>query len=421
MRIALPAAIAAFAFLPTRTLAEDWPQFRGPTGQGISKETGLPASWSTTKNVTWKVDVPGKGWSSPVIYKGRVYMTTAVKPPGTEGNDRSLRTLCFDAKTGKPIWDIEVFQQRDETVKKVHSKNSHASATPVIDGGRLFVHFGPQGTACLTLDGKTVWKTRELSYDPRHGNGNSPVVLEDIVFINCDGYDKQFVVALDRKTGKIRWKHDRPPVPNTKGFSFATPLVIEVDGKKRIISPGTDQVVAYEPQTGKVVWKALFDGFSVVPRPVYSHGLIVLSTSFMRPNVLAVRPGGSGDVTKTHIKWRIARGAPNTPSCLAVGDEVYFVSDRGVASCVDAKTGKMHWQKRLGGNYSASPIYADGKISFTSEAGLTTVIKPGKTFKLLAKNDLAERTFASIAVADGAFFIRTETKLYRIESPKNAK
>ena len=398
--------------------AEDWPQFRGPTGQGISKETGLPAAWSKTKNVKWKVPIAGKGWSSPIVHKGRVYLTTAVKPPGTEGLDRSLRAICLDAKTGKQIWDKEIFEQKDETTKRIHGKNSHASSTPIIEDDQLYVHFGTQGTARLKLDGSVVWKTNELKYNPRHGNGNSPVLVGDFIFINCDGYDKQFVVALDRKTGKIRWKKTRPPVPNNKGFSFATPLVITVKGKKQIISPATDQVVAYEPQTGKMIWRAMFNGFSVIPRPIYSHGLLVLSTSYMRPQVLAVKPDGTGDVTSTHIKWRIARGAPNTPSCLAVGDEVYFVSDRGgIATCVDAKTGKKHWAKRLGGNFSASPTYADGKIYFQDEAGVTTVIKPGKTFQKIATSDVGEKTYASPAIADKAIFLRTETQLYRIQKP----
>lgn len=403
----LPVAVAV-------ARAEDWPQFRGPTGQGISRETGLPAEFGPQKNVVWKVTVPGKGWSSPIVYRDRIYLTTAVKPPKATGNQRSLRALCLDANSGKTIWDVEVFQQTDPATH-IHNKNSHASPTPLTDGRFLYVHFGPQGTACLTLDGKPVWKTRQLKYDPRHGSGNSPVLADDVLFVNCDGYDKQFIVALDRKTGKVRWKKDRPPVDNPKGFSFSTPLVIEVHGKPQIVSPATDQVVAYDPQTGREIWKCRYDGYSVIPRPVYAHGLLFLSTSYNQAKLLAISPEGTGDVTRTHLKWSISRGAPHTPSALVVGREVYFVSDRGIASCADAESGKLHWQHRLGGNFSASPVYADGRIYLQSEQGVTTVIKPGTRYKRLAVNRLGERTLASPAVAEGAIFLRTETKLYRFE------
>jgi outer membrane protein assembly factor BamB len=392
----------------------DWPQFRGPSGQGISSEKNLPAEWSTTKNVAWKVPVPGRGWSSPIVSKGRVYLTTAVKPEGADGNERSLRAMCLDAKTGKTLWDVEVFHQTDAGTQRIHGKNSHASPTPLTDGKHLFVHFGPQGTACLTLDGKPVWK-RKIAYRPQHGNGGSPILVDGVLFFSCDGLSEPFVIALNAATGKTVWKRDRPEVDNVKTFSFATALSIDAGGKRQIISPGTGQVIAYEPKTGKELWKVKYDGFSVIPRPVYSHGLVYLSTSFMRPKMLAISPTGSGDVTASHLKWSISRGAPNTPSALVVGDELYFLSDRGVASCVDAKSGKVHWQQRIDGNYSASPVYADGKIYFQSEQGETTVIKPGKEYRELAKNKLGERTLASFAVADGALFIRTETKLYRVQ------
>ncbi len=402
--------------LTTATVtAEDWPQFRGPTGQGLSKETHLPAVWSTTKNVAWTVDIPGKGWSSPIVWKGRIYLTTAETPPAGRGNDRSLRALCLDAKSGKTRWNVEVFQQKNESTQRIHGKNSHASATPVTDGKFLYVHFGAQGTACLTLDGKTVWKNRELVYRPQHGNGGSPILVDDVLIVSCDGSDVQYIVALDKTSGKIRWKKDRPATPGGKKFSFSTPLAITQGGKTQIISPATDQVISYEPATGKEQWVVHYDGFSVIPRPVYAHGLVFLSTSYMRPQMLAIQPGGDGDVTKTHLKWSIRRGAPNTPSPLVVGNFLYFVSDRGVATCADPKTGKVIWQQRIGGNYSASPIFADGKIYFQSEQGNTTVIKPGAKYTEIARNSLKERTLASYAVADGALFIRTDSKLYRIQ------
>ena len=412
----LPSSVAVLgiALITAAAAAEDWPQFRGPTGQGISAGKNLPAEWSTAKNVGWKVTVPGKGWSSPIVSKGRIYLTTAVKPDDASGNARSLRALCLDAKTGKTIWNNEVFFQKDGDVERIHGKNSHASPTPLTDGKHLFVHFGPQGTACLTLDGKTVWKTT-IKYSPRHGNGGSPILVDGVLFFSCDGMSEPFVVALNASDGTIAWKRDRPGVDDVKTFSFATALSIEAGGKRQIISPATGQVVAYEPKSGRELWKVKYSGFSIIPRPVYAHGLVYLSTSYMSPKVLAISPTGAGDVTASHLKWSISRGAPNTPSTLVVGDELYFVSDRGIASCVDAKSGKVHWQQRIGGSFSASPVYADGKIYFHSEQGDTTVVKPGKEYRELAKNSLGERCLASFAVADGAIFIRTETKLYRVQ------
>ena len=409
------AVVLCLGMLAPMASAEDWPQFRGPTGQGHSSEKNLPTEFGPSKNVAWKVDIPGGAWSSPIVHKGRVYLTTAVEPPGGEGRDRSLRVMCLNAKNGKAVWDIEVFQQKDQDVERIHRKNSHASPTPITDGKHLFVHFGPQGTACLTLDGKVVWK-RIVSYSPRHGNGCSPILVGDLVVFSCDGSRSPFLIALNKSNGKVAWKKARPPVTDAKTFSFATPLAIEVGGKTQIVSPATGQVVSYEAKSGREVWRVQYSGFSVIPRPVYAHGLVFLSTSYMRPKVLAVDPTGKGNVTGTHLKWSIARGAPNTPSTVVVGKELYFVSDRGgIVSCVDAKSGDVHWQKRIGGNYSASPVYADGKIYFQSEEGNATVIAPGKTFKVLAKNSMEERTLASYAVADGALFIRTATKLYRIQ------
>lgn len=397
---------------------DEWTEFRGPTGQGHSPAKGLPGEWSRTKNVRWSVDVAGEGWSSPIVYKGKIYLTSAVAPEGARGNDRSLRTVCFDADTGKELWNKEVFKQSDSSTQRIHRKNSHASPTPVTDGKHVFVHFGTQGTACLTFDGKIVWKMRELKYRPQHGNGGSPVLVDGVLIVSCDGSDVQFVAALDARTGKLRWKKDRPPINRRRKFSFTTPLVIQVGGKKQVVSPGTNLVVAYEPKTGREIWRVNYTGYSVIPRPVYAHGLLFISTSYNRPTLMAIRPTGTGDVTNTHVAWSTDRGAPHTPSALVVGDELYIVSDRGVATCLDAKTGKVHWSQRLGGNYSASPVFADGKIYFQSEQGDTTVIAPGKAYKKLAKNSLGERTLASYAIADGAIFLRTAARLYRIQQAK---
>ncbi len=391
--------------------ADDWPEFRGPTGQGTSSATHLPVQWSATNNVAWKQPIPGKGWSSPVLHAGKLYVTSAV----SEGTaDLGLTVFSLDAKSGAILWHTAVFQEAGAQSPRIHQKNSHASPTPIVDGDRLYVHFGHQGTACLDLKGAVIWRNTEFKYPPVHGNGGSPILADNALVFSCDGARDPFIVALNKKTGKLLWKVNRQ-TDAAKTFSFSTPLFITVNGQKQIISPGSNVVCAYDPKDGHEIWRVRYDGYSVVPRPVYGHGLIFISTSFDRPSVLAIRPDGKGDVTDTHVAWKISKGAPNTPSLLLVSDELYMVADSGVATCMDARTGAVHWQERVCSNCSASPLYADGKIYIQDEQGQGVVLKPGKTFTKLASNVLNERTLASYAVTDGAFFIRTAENLYRIQ------
>jgi outer membrane protein assembly factor BamB len=407
---------ASFTFLVVRSApAEDWPEFRGPTGQGIARAVGLPVEWGPARNVAWKQAIPGLGWSSPVVSGGRVYLTTAVPVEVGPGKDQSLRALCLDAGTGKVLWDQEVFRQGGAEAPPIHGKNSHASPTPVLDAGRLYVHFGHQGTACLDLSGKVLWRNTSLRFQPVHGNGGSPILVDGALVFSGDGETEQFLAALDRQTGKVLWKTDRHGEA-VKKFSFSTPLLITVKGQKQIISPGSDMAAAYDPGAGREVWRVRYDGYSVIPRPVYGHGLVFLTTGYGSPVVMAIRPDGQGDVTATHVAWTHRGGAPHTPSPLLAGDELYLVSDGGLASCLDARTGRVHWQERVPGNYSASPLYADGKIYLQNEQGIGVVLKAGRQFEQLARNALGERTLASYAVADGALFIRTEKHLYRVQA-----
>lgn len=408
------AALLLILALATPLLSADWTEFRGPTGQGLSSAKNLPLTWSDTENVAWKQELPGKGWSSPIILKGRIYLTSAVPQKDDPNSSHSLRTFCLDVKSGKVLWDVEVFEQQAGV--GIHGKNSHASPTPITDGKQLFVHFGTHGTACLDLDGNILWTNRELKYAPVHGNGGSPVLVNDLLVLGCDGADVQFIVALDQKTGKIRWKTPRDLNPD-RGFTFSTPLVIEVAGKKQIVSQASGGVFAYDPADGGVIWSVLYgSGYSVVPRPVFGHGLVFVCTGYNTPQLLAIRPDGAGDVTETHVVWQSKKAVPHNPSPLLVGEELYMVSDGGVATCLDAKTGTEHWQQRLGGAYSASPIFADGRVYFQSEAGEGIVVEAGKTFKELARNPLKARTLASYAAADGFLLIRTETHLARMQS-----
>ena len=385
-------------------LTQDWPQFRGPDGQGHADERGLPLTWSETQHVKWKTAIPGKGWSSPAIQGGRIWLTTATE----EG--KSLRALCVDRQTGAVLLNVEIF--RLKSAAALHAKNSPASPTPVLEADRVYLHFGASGTACLKQSGEVVWKT-QLDYDNgQHGPGGSPVLYEDLLIVSCDGGREQYVVALDKLTGKPRWRKSRAGAQ-----AYTTPLIVKLAGGDQVISVGALRAFAYEPRTGKELWNVSYGaGFSNVPRPVYGNGLVFICTGFQQPSLLAVRLDGHGDVTKSHIAWSLKRGVPLTPSPLLVGDELYLVSDNGIATCLDAKSGVPHWQVRLGGNHSASPLAADGRIYFQSEEGESVVITPGREFKELARNQLDGQTLASLAVADGSFFVRSQTHLYRLSN-----
>ena len=401
----LPLLGLIFAAWSAGARAEDWPQFRGLGGQGHSTEKNLPFEWGEGRNVAWRTPVPGRGWSSPVVAGGRVWLTTAVDNSGGV----SMQVLAFDAATGEEVVHVEAFLVGGLYLR--NTKNSHASPTPIVEGDRVFVHFGADGTSAFSTEGEFLWETK-LGYESQHGAGGSPTLYRDLLIVNCDGHDQAYVVALDKATGEVRWKTMRRE-PYDQAYS--TPLVIRVGERNELVSVGAFRAVAYDPQSGKEIWRVSYgDGFSNVPRPVYGHGLVYIATGFQQPSLLAVRADGSGDVTKTHVAWTLKRGAPLTPSPLLVGDELYLVNDGGIASCLDAKTGETHWVQRLPGGYSASPVLADGKIYFLSEDGLTTVIAPGTQFRQLAASRLDGDTLGSMAVAGGSFFIRTATHLYRI-------
>lgn len=395
-------ALVLFAAAIAPAGADEWPQFRGPDGQGHASQRGLPLEWSETKNVVWKTPIEGLGWSSPVIRGKQIWLTTATD----EG--RSLRAVCVDLDSGKKVHDVEVFQV--ESPGSVHSKNSHASPSAVLEGDRVYVHFGDNGTACLSSDGKVLWRNNELKYAHGHGPAGSPVLYKDLLVVSCDGTDIQYVAALDKRSGKLRWKTDR------KGrMAYSTPLVIRVGNEDQLISTGGDAVVAYAPADGEELWRVRYDGYSEVPRPVFGQGLVFISSGYDSPVLYAIRPDGRGDVTDTHVAWTLSKAAPLNPSPLLIGTALYLVSDKGIASCLDAKTGEQRWQKRVPGNYSASPLAADGKIYFTNETGLTTVLADAEEYQELAANQVEGRTLASLAVSGRALYLRTDTHLYRIE------
>lgn len=395
----------ALLFVPLCVMAAagaSWPQFRGPTGQGHADAARLPTSWSETTNVRWKVPVPGLGWSSPVVADGRIWLTTA-----TGDDEVSLRLLGFDQSTGRIVVDVEVF--RIDRPGDINPKNSWASPTPIVDGDRVYVHFGAHGTAALDTRGSIVWR-RTFPYASQHGAGGSPILHGGLLIFSADGSDAAFVVALDASTGRVKWQRNRRS-PFDQAYS--TPLVIETAAGEQVVSVGAFRAAAYEPATGREIWRVDYgDGFSNVPRPVFAHGLVVIATGFQQPALLAVRPGGTGDVTNTHVAWRLQRGAPFTPSPIVVDEALYVVTDGGILSCVDARSGEIRWQQRLGGTFSASPIAAGGHLYFSSEQGATTVIRPGPGYEAIARNVIDGGLLASLAVAGESIIMRSDSSLY---------
>ncbi|MHC4252269.1 MAG: outer membrane protein assembly factor BamB family protein, partial [Planctomycetota bacterium] len=361
----------------------DWPEFRGPSGDGHSDSRGLPLQWSETENVTWKTAVHDAGWSSPVVWGNQVWMTTATK------NGKQVFAVCIDRNTGKVLHDIKVFDVARP--QKINSLNSHASPTPAVEEGRIYVHYGAYGTACLdTATGKKLWERRDLNCDHHMGPGSSPILFNDKLIFNVDGMDVQYVIALDKGTGKTVWKTrrsvDYSRVSKYCRKAFSTPRVIRADGRRQLVSLGAKAIVAYDPDTGNEIWKVRHNGWSMVARPVAGQGLVFVVTDYDHPELWALRPDGRGDVTGTHVVWKIKKDVPATPSLLLVDDRLYMVSDKGTVSCVDAKSGEIVWKERIGGRYFASPIYAEGRIYLFNRKAETTVMGTGREFRTLATN-----------------------------------
>lgn len=410
-----------------------WPEFRGPYGNGHvaapddPKPVGLPLRWSETENVRWKVAIPHRGWSTPVVLGGQVWLTTAT----TDG--REYFAICVDAETGKFLFNERLFRcDRPEPLG--NNVNCYASPSPAIEPGRVYVHFGCYGTACLdTASFKVLWERRDIYCRHYRGPGSSPILFENLLILTFDGVDVQFLIALDKATGRTVWKTPRSMVwddvdaqgrPVAEGDfrkGFSTPLVITADGKPQLISPSSKCAYAYDPATGRELWKVRHTAHTAVVRPVFGEGLVMFVTGLGGPQLWAVRPDGQGDVTNTHVAWKLGQGAPRTPSPVVVGDLLYMVSDDGLVTCLEVATGKVVWTHRLGGSFAASPIYADGRLYFFSQQGKTTVLKAGRTPEVLATNTLDAPFMASPAVAGSALFLRTKTHLYRIQSVASEK
>jgi outer membrane protein assembly factor BamB len=395
--------------------SDTWAEFRGPGGEGHSEATGLPREWSETKNVVWKTPIHGRGWSSPVVWGKQIWLTTGT-PDGKE-----LSVLCVDRESGKVLVDHKLFDvpKADELWRKY---NSYASPTPVLEEGHVYVHFGTYGTACLdSKAGKVVWARNDMPCNHWRGAGSSPLVWQNLLILTFDGYDFQYLIALDKKSGKTVWKADRKHDFGTndgdakKGFS--TPTVIEVGGKPQLISSASASAMALDPMTGKEIWHVMYKGHSPASKIIYGNGLVYFTTG-AGGEILAVKPDGTGDVTSSHIAWRAKVGA-HKPSPLLVDDLIYVVNDGGAATCLDAKTGAQVWKQRVvGSGYSASPLFADGAVWFFAEDGSAQAIQPGREFKELGKSKLDGGTECKMtpAIVGKSIFLRTTDSLYRIEA-----
>ena len=392
--------------------AENWSEFRGPHGDGTSTATGLSTTWSESEHVTWKTPIHGRGWSSPVIWDRQIWMTTAT-PDG-----KQLFAVCVDRESGKITHDILLFEIAEPQFR--HAFNSYASPTPVIEAGRVYVHFGSPGTACLdTATGKVLWTRQDLPCNHFRGAGSSPILYENLLVVAYDGFDLNYVVAFDKLTGKTVWQRDRNiAYENDDGDqhkAYCTARVVEIDGTPQLVYPSAGATIAYEPHTGEEIWRVNHGGMNAASRPLYGDGRFYLNTADGGFKLFALRTGGSGDITDTHVEWKCKEGSPSRSSQLLIGNRIFMVHDRGVATCLDTSTGKPVWQKRLGGDFSASPLYAEGRIYYCNQDGRTFVVAAADEFTLLATNTLDDGFMASPAVYDKALFLRTEANLYRIE------
>ena len=419
--------VVLFFFVAGLIRAENWPGWRGPSGDGISAGKGIPTKWSSKENIAWRIAVRGEGHSSPIVWGDKVFLTSSL----TEKNKRIL--LCIDRLSGQTVWQRDVVQSPPETV---HRLNSRASGTPATDGKQVYVTFmraegdeviapnvgserlitpGKIIVAAYDLDGNEKWKTNVGDFLSAHGFNTCPVLFEDLVILNGDHDGNAYLVALDRQSGRQRWRTRR----ENKTRSYVTPIIRKIDGITQMILSGSLCIASYDPRNGKRHW--IVDGPTeqFVASMVYDGKYVFATGGYPERHTLAIRPGGKGNVTDTHIAWRTTRGAAYVPSPIISGRYLLMVADSGIASCFEARTGKRHWMERLPGGHSPSPVSADGLVYFVSDRGVTTIIRPSETFAVIAKNELGEPVSASPAISQGQIFLRTHQHLYCIGSKKN--
>lgn len=397
------------------TAGDRWPEFRGTNGVGVSDATGIPIHWSERENVRWKTPIHDKGWSSPVIWDDQLWLTTATE------DGKELFVLCVDCATGKVSRDVKVFDvAHPQSMGDAQTFNSYASPTPVIEAGRVYAHFGSAGTACLdAVTGEVLWTRRDLPCNHHRGAASSPILFENLLILTFDGFDQQYLAALDKSTGETRWKQSRDIDYGTDNGdrmkAFSTPGIFTIDGQTQLVSPSASATAAYDPSTGRELWRVYHGGMNVAARPLLGQDQFYICTGDGPTQLLAVRTGGEGDVTKSHVNWKTARGAPNRSTPLLLNDLLYVAGGNGVASCLDSKTGTAVWQERLGGEFISSPVTAEGRVYFFNRDGDGFVMAADRQGKVLSRNQLDDGCMATPAIAGKALYVRTTTSLYRIE------
>ena len=384
--------------------AKYWSRWRGPSGQGVVSGSGYPDAWSATENVLWKTPVPGRGNSSPIVWGDRILLTTSYE------NGRRLSVLAFRRSDGSKLWESFVPEGRSQSS---HFKNGHASSTPVTDGQRVYVYFGTRGLFAFDLNGKLLWQQDLGPTDAYHGTAGSPLLYKDRIILYQDQYRSSFIAAFDTQTGRQLWRTTR-----NAGVGWGTPIAINSTERDEIIVNGERAVHAYDPATGRELWRCGGNTFEVIPTPVVGYGMVFCSSGRAGPT-LAIRPGGRGDVTNTHLAWTSPKGSPFVPSPILYGEHLYMVNDMAsIITSIEATSGKVMFQGRLGiaqrEGFSASPVAVDGKVFFTNDDGETFVIRAGPSFELIRVNKIGESTLASPALVDGRWYIRTERNLIAI-------
>jgi outer membrane protein assembly factor BamB len=443
MRPVLVVLLVLFALFAAAPMAANWPQWRGPSGLGVSAESGLPATWSAGENIAWSVALAGLGSSSPIVWNDRVFVTSQIgraprrrgshpmlarddaalvarerpiggqreNAPGTDG-PIELVVESFSRTDGRRLWEYRL--AAEGPFPDLHEKHNLATPTPVTDGRYLFAWFGTGQIAALDLDGALVW-TRHLGkeyspFDINWGHGSSPVLYEDLVILLCDHESKSYLLALEARTGRQRWKTDR----GAGRVSFSTPLLVSgADGDELIVN-SSERVDAYDPATGRLLWYADAPRQTPIPSAVFHGGVIYMTRGYRNSPYVALRPGGRGDVSASHVIWRAPGGGSYVSSLVYYDGLLYLTNDVGVLTCADAKTGERVWQARLDGVFFASPVAADGKVYFVSQTGETVVVRAGRTPEILARNDLGERLVASPAISGGRIYLRSDARLFAI-------
>jgi hypothetical protein len=433
-----PLLVLVICIASVSNAGDTWPEWRGEDGQGRSTAIDIPIRWSESKNIDWRTEIPGHGWSTPVIADGKVWVTTATDTRATKeeiarrrkettnsqplifSSHASFLAVCVDLESGDILKNIEVLAEDDPQFIQID--NSYATPTPILEGDRLYCHFGSSGMAAVdTKTAKVLWTYTDLVVQHENGPGSSPILWNDLLIVHCDGIDVQYIIAIDKNDGSLAWKTARTGELNANPQlrkSYATSLVVSVDGQDQIVSPAADWLYGYEPRSGKELWKLHYGqlGFSNSPRPIAGHGMVYVCTGFMKSQLLAVKPGTADQPAK--VEWKYTKQVPAVSSPVLAGDEIYFGSDKGIATCLNAKTGAENWTERIGTSIWAAPIFVDGRLYFFDKKGSTTVVQPGTVFEKLAMNQLPGKNQAGAAAVDGALLVRTQQALYRIGGAK---